>query len=247
MISAKHLHRNLNMELVTRCRCHHHVTSVWPCAATWWWVGIRHFCYNAQAAHYSRCCALSSSSVQLQCRRMMCAALCGRGASTELFVWCLGRIRMKDWEWGSGPAHTSPAPASTVGPDSAQQHSGGQTWSGYSCSGHNIDIMIVTHECWETECELLWLFPLCLWLIVHCSIVTFWSSEALIALLVPPYPVLTLTRAAVARLSPYIRLDVMWSWSQHNSCSYPGPWLLQCAAHTSASSNQSTAHSSPPQ
>ena len=246
MISPKHLHRNLNMELVTRCRCHHHITSVWPCAATWWWVGIRHFCYNAQSAHYSRCCALSTSSVQLQCRRMMCAALCGRGASTELFVWCLGRIRMKDWEWGSGPAHTSPAPASTVRPDSAQQHSGGQTWSGYSCSGHNIDIMIVTHECWETECELLWLFPLCLWLIVHCSIVTFWSSEALIALLVPPYPVLTLTRAAVARLSPYIRLDVMWS--QHNSCSYPGPWLLQCAAHTSsASSNQSTAHSSPPQ
>ena len=39
------------MELVTRCRCHHHVTSVWPCAATWWWVGIRHFCYNAQSAH----------------------------------------------------------------------------------------------------------------------------------------------------------------------------------------------------
>ena len=51
MISPEHLHRNLNMELVTRCRCHHHVTSVWPCAATWWWVGIRQFCYSAQSAH----------------------------------------------------------------------------------------------------------------------------------------------------------------------------------------------------
>ena len=126
-------------------------------------------------------------------------------------------------------------------------------WSGYSCSGHNIYILNMINDHWSSHvnagkpsvncCD----FSPCLWLIVHCSIVTFWarSSEALIALSALPYPVLTLTRAAVARLSPYIRLDVMWS--QHNSCSYPGPWLLQCAAHTSASSNQSTAHSSPPQ
>ena len=168
-------------------------------------------------------------------------------------VWAELEWRTENEEAAQRTPAPAPAPASTVGPDSAQQHSGGQTQQ----PGDNGQLVTMVwiqlqwsqywhHECWETECELLWLFPLCLWLIVHCSIVTFWSSEALIALLVPPYPVLTLTRAAVARLSPYIRLDVMWS--QHNSCSYPGPWLLQCAAHTSsASSNQSTAHSSPPQ
>ena len=187
------------MELVTRCRCHHHVTSVWPCAATWWWVGIRHFCYNAQSAHYSRCCALSTSSVQLQCRRMMCAALCGRGASTELFVWCLGRIRMKDWEWGSGPAHTSPAPASTVGPDSAQQHSGGQTQQ----PGDNgqlvtmVWIQLQWSQYWHHDSHT-WMLGNWVWTVVtfpplpvtncplfHCDILKFRSSHCIVSTTIP--------------------------------------------------------------
>ena len=197
MISPKHLHRNLNMELVTRCRCHHHITSVWPCAATWWWVGIRHFCYNAQSAHYSRCCALSTSSVQLQCRRMMCAALCGRGASTELFVWCLGRIRMKDWEWGSGPAHTSTS-------TSTSQHSGPRLgpatlrWADTAARGqwsaghHGLDtaavVTILTSWMlgnWVWTVVTFPPLPVTNCLLFHCDILKFRSSHCIVSTTIP--------------------------------------------------------------